>query len=250
MATLWRHHEDDTHYEVRQAGHSVRLYTNGVLHSQYNPERPVTSSVWDLLTLPALFKPQGSIQRVLLLGVGGGAVFHQLQRWVQPSLMIGVELSAVHLEIARKFFALDSPDIVLYQDDARAWLERYQGPPFDLIIDDLYGHQDGEPVRAVMLDNPWCGLLTQHLADDGVLVVNTVAWKELKHSALMEGHDNGSTPFAGAYRLVTPTCDNAVGAFFGEAVKKSHFRKRLAAIDELDKADRSGLLRYQMRKLF
>ena len=250
MATLWRHQQDDTHYEVKQAGRSVRLYTNGVLHSQYNPERPVTSSVWDLLTLPALFQPQGKIQRVLLLGVGGGAVLHQLKRWVNPALMIGVELNAVHLQVAQRFFDLDSPDTVLYEDEAQAWLSRYQGPPFDMIIDDLYGHHNGEPVRAVMLDAPWCELLARNLAPDGVLVVNTVAWKELKNSALMEAHDNGTTSFASAYRLVTPKCDNAVGAFFRGAAKKSDFRKRLAAIEELDKADRNGLLRYQMRKLF
>lgn len=248
MATLWQHQDGDTRYEVKQAGRSVRLYTNGVLHSQYNPERPVTSSVWDLLTMPALFLPPGQVQRVLLLGVGGGAVLHQLKRWVQPGLMIGVELSAIHLQVARDYFELNHSDIVLYEDDAQAWLQRYQGPPFDMIIDDLYGHHNGEPVRAIALDENWCQLLQQNLAEDGVLVVNTVAWKELKNSALMNG---AATPeFATAFRFVTPTCDNAIGAFFRNPAKKSYLKKRMATIEELDKADRSGLLRYQIRKLF
>ncbi len=227
----------------------MRLYSNGVLHSQYNPERPVTSSVWDLLTMPALFLPPQQIQRVLLLGVGGGAVLHQLKRWVQPGLMIGVELSGIHLHVAREYFQLNDSNMVLYEDDAKAWLERYQGPPFDMIIDDLYGHCNGEPVRAIALDDDWCDLLKQNLAEDGVLVVNTVAWKELKNSALMkEGDADGA--FASAFRFVTPTCDNAIGGFFRNAVKKSTLKKRMAAIGELDKADKSGLLRYQIRKLF
>ena len=249
MALLWHKQEGDTVYEVRQAGRSVRLYSNGVLHSQYNPDRPVTRSVWDLLTLPAFFLPADHIQRVLLLGVGGGAVLHQLQRWVQPELMIGVELSPVHLKVAREFFGLNTADTVLYEADARAWLERYQGPPFDMVIDDLYGHHNGEPVRALALDHAWCDLLSRHVAQDGVLVVNTVAWKELQASALM-ADDKLSAGFASGFRLVTPTCDNAVGAFFRQPVKKAFFRQRMAQVAELDKADRSGLLRYQMRKLF
>ncbi|MCG8672557.1 MAG: hypothetical protein MI867_24355 [Pseudomonadales bacterium] len=249
MALLWYKQEGETTYEVRQAGQSVRLYTNGVLHSQYNPDRAVTSSVWDLLTLPAFFLPASQIRRVLLLGVGGGAVLQQLRRWVNPSLMVGVELNGMHLKVARDFFALDSQQIVLYQDDAVAWLERYQGPPFDMIIDDLYGHDNGEPVRAVPLETSWCELLESHLSDDGVLVTNTVAWKELKESAFCV-QQKLTERFAKAFRFVTPTCDNAVGAFFRQPVKKSVFKKQLQAIPELAKADQSGLLRYQIRVLF
>lgn len=249
MATIWQQKQDDTVYQVRQAGHSMRLYTNGVLHSQYNPERSVTSSVWDLLSLPSLFLPEQQIQRVLVLGVGGGAVFHQLQRWINPGLMVGIELNPVHLFVAKKFFSLDSDNIVLYEDDAVAWLRRYQGPPFDLIIDDLYGHENAEPVRAVQLDHDWCELLNQLVADDGLLVVNTVSWHELKESALMQDEVFRQS-FVKGFRLVTPTCDNAVGAFFKSTVKKGFFNKRLSENEELASADKSGLLRYQMRTLF
>lgn len=253
MALLWHYRTSDSHidtvYEVRQAGQSVRLYTNGVLHSQYNPDRAVTSSVWDLLTLPAFFLPPQQIQRVLVLGVGGGAVLHQLKRWISPALILGVELSGVHLKVAKDYFHLNDPNIVLYEDDAVAWLERYQGPPFDMIIDDLYGHENGEPVRAVPLTDSWCQKLAANLAEDGVLVTNTVSWQELKQSALLE-NTRLKNQFAKAFRLVTPTCDNAVGAFFKTAVKKSVFQKQMKAIPELSKADNSGLLRYQIRALF
>lgn len=248
MALLWRYQQGDTLYEVKQAGQSVRLYSNGVLHSQFNPNRAVTGSVWDLLTLPALFLPPQQIQRVLLLGVGGGAVLHQLKRWLAPQLMIGVELNAVHLQVAKDYFQLNDRQILLYQDDAGAWLRRYQGPPFDLIIDDLYGHDQGEPVRAVALDTSWCDLLCRHVAADGALVINTVAWRELKSAALMV-EPCFAGEFTKAFRLVTPTCDNAIGAFFRQPVKKSDFNRRLQAMPELVKADNAGLLRYQMRAI-
>lgn len=249
MAVLLYEQRGDTLYEVRQAGGSLRLYTNGVLHSQYNPNQAITRSVWDLLSLPALFVPPDNVQRVLVLGVGGGAVMHQLKRWVQPALMLGVELNDMHIKVARDFFDLNDASVVLYQDDAVAWLRRYQGPPFDYIVDDLYGHSDGVPERAVALDAPWVELLIQHLAADGVLVCNTVSWRELKASALLDSVAVQST-FASGYRLVTPTCDNAVGAFFRHSAKKSAFKKRLSSIPELASADANGVLRYQIRSLF
>ena len=249
MALLWYYQNNDAVYEVRQAGQSVRLYTNGVLHSQYNPERAVTSSVWDLLSLPAFFLPPQQIQRVLVLGVGGGAVLHQLKRWIKPGLIVGVELNGVHLKVAKDYFALDEPNIVLYEDDAVAWLKRYQGPAFDMIIDDLYGHDGGEPIRAVPLSKEWCELLTHHLSDDGVLVTNTVAWKELKASSLCEDAVL-KKQFTQAYHFSTPTCDNAVGAFYKRSVDKADFKQRLCDIEELRKGGQSGLLRYSLRVLF
>lgn len=259
MAVVLYKQQGDTLYEVRQAGGSTRLYTNGVLHSQYNPQQVLTRSVWDLLFLPSLFVPEQQIQRVLVLGVGGGAVLQQLHRWVNPALMVGVELNAMHLQIARDYFGLSYPSMVLYHDDAVAWLQRYQGPPFDYIVDDLYGHQNGEPQRAVALDAAWCELLQHHLSATGVLVCNTVSWKELRGSALLDqvADDESSNSryviqqdFLSGIRLVTPTCDNAVGAFFKQRVKKNAFKKRLQSVPELLTADQNGQLRYQIRTLF
>ncbi|MFQ5643422.1 MAG: oxidoreductase, partial [Thiogranum sp.] len=155
MSVLWARSTGGIRYEVRQAGRSLRLYTNGVLHSQYNPGRPLTGSVWDLLFLPAFFYPPGAIRRVLVLGVGGGAVIQQLRRFVQPDLIIGVELNAVHLSVARRFFALKGKGVQLIRANAVDWVQQYRGAPFDMIIDDLFGDADGEPQRAVFADRAW-----------------------------------------------------------------------------------------------
>ena len=138
MSLLWEKRTAGAHYQVRQAGRSLRLYTNGVFHSQYNPRRPVTGSVWDLLWLPAFFYPPDKLQRILVLGVGGGAVIRHLRRFIQPEKIVGVELSKIHLSIARRFFGIGGDDVELYQADAVDWVERYSGPPFDMIIDDLF----------------------------------------------------------------------------------------------------------------
>ena len=90
-------------YQVRTAGRTRRLYTNGVFHSQYNPANPVTGHVWDLLMIPAFFHAPDSVQRVLVLGVGGGAVIGLLRRFVSPAAVVGFELSPLHVFVARRF---------------------------------------------------------------------------------------------------------------------------------------------------
>ncbi|HHH44614.1 MAG TPA: class I SAM-dependent methyltransferase, partial [Gammaproteobacteria bacterium] len=93
MSLVWQKQADGVDYQVRRAGRTLRLYTNGVFHSQYNPARPVTGSVWDLLLVPAFFYPPAELQRILVLGVGGGAVIQNLRRFVQPQQIVGVELN-------------------------------------------------------------------------------------------------------------------------------------------------------------
>ncbi len=248
MAILWQKRVDNTLYEVRSAGKTRRLYTNGVLHSQYNPSQVITGSVWDLLLLPALCVPEENIKRVLVLGVGGGAVLHQLSCLLSPDILIGIELSEEHIFVAEQYFSLTQPHIVLHRADAVSWLKAYQGPPFDLIIDDLYGHDGGEPVRAVPLTEAWVNTMLSNLSDDGVLVTNTVSPEELDTSSLvargeMEKH------FTSAFRFATPLCHNAVGAFFKQEVTMNSLRRRIVATPILARSERNGLLRFTTRKL-
>ena len=151
MAILFEQTRNGRCYQVRSAGRTRRLYTDGVFHSQYNPGHGVTGSVWDLLFLPSQFYEPGQLKRVLVLGVGGGAVIHMLNRYVAPDAIVGVELSELHLQLARRYFGLDYANVQLLQADAVRWMLEYEGPPFDLIIDDLYFEEGGEPQRPVQL---------------------------------------------------------------------------------------------------
>lgn len=249
MALLWHRMVAGTRYEVRSAGRARRLYTDGVFHSQYNPAQPVTGGVWDLLLLPAFFLPAGAVQRVLVLGVGGGAVIRQLQHFLQPNTIEGVELNPVHLTIARRFFGVHPAHASLYLADARRWMSEYAGPPFDYIIDDLYGERDGEPVRAVAATVRWAEALLRHLAPQGVLVTNFVSSCELRESAYCASA-RVRRRFTKAFRLSTPQNENAVGAFVrAPAASAAALRRRLGEIPALDPARRSCRLRYCIQRL-
>lgn len=248
MAVIWFRQQGDDRYEVRRAGGSLRLYTNGVFHSQYNPDEPVTGSVWDLLLLPAFGLPQGRPTRVLLLGVGGGAVVCQLNRFLSPDLIVGIELNSVHLQVAREVFAASAPNVCLLEADARDWLAHYRGPAFDLVIDDLFGHVNGEAERAIPADAVWCQQLWSVVSPNGALVMNFESEAQLRRAALyrepvLRRH------WAEGQSLSTPHYENAIGAFFRRVPDWEAFEVRLQKHPELDQRQAQCRLRYRRKRL-
>ncbi len=249
MSLVWQKQADGVDYQVRRAGRTLRLYTNGVFHSQYNPTRPVTGSVWDLLLLPAFFYPPGELQRILVLGVGGGAVIQNLRRFVQPQQITGIELNPVHLSVARRFFGVRGDDVQLVQADAIEWVRHYEGPAFDLVIDDLFGEVDGEPQRAVFADNTWVRTLLGLLSGEGAIVSNFASRLELDVSAYV-AHASCRNRFVSGFRLTTDQNYNNVGVFLRRPVTTRQLRERLAAIPALNPRRRSSGLNYRIRTLF
>lgn len=210
MAVLFEKFTDSTHYQVRTAGSSIRLYTNGVFHTQYNPTRRHTGSVWDLLLVPALLNTM-SIRRTLLLGVGGGGIIHML-RSINPTMeFVGVEIDPVHVNIAQQFFNLDKPEIKLFANDAREFVEHYKGPSFDLIIDDLFGSKEQIVSRAFTCDQHWFNQLNNCLSSTGTLICNFADLAEFKVSPFktVKGHKPG---FKSGFTTRLPTLENLIAA--------------------------------------
>ncbi|ROQ20392.1 hypothetical protein EDC38_0996 [Marinimicrobium koreense] len=248
MALFWLRQQGEDRYEVRRAGNSLRLYTNGVFHSQYNPAEPVTGSVWDLLLLPAFALRSGRPSRVLLLGVGGGAVVCQLNRFLSPDLIVGIELNPVHLQVAREVFGASAANVCLLEADAREWLAQYRGPGFDLVIDDLFGHVGGEAERAIAADANWCSALWSVVAPGGALVMNFESEAQLLASALCKDRVIRRL-WAEAQRLSTQHYANAIGAFFRQAPEWETFEARLQVHPELDQRRAQCRLRYRRKAL-
>jgi spermidine synthase len=240
MAVIWHKDTKDTRYEVRTAGKTMRLYTNGVFHSHYNPNHIVTRNVWDLLVLPALIYPKGAIKRVLVLGVGGGAAIHLLNHFIQPEAIVGVELNPVHLNVAKRFFKVDYKNTQLVRGDAVEWVKNYKGKPFDMIIDDLYGEQDGEPQRAIAANRAWFTALNKLLSTDGMLVANFVTAKEFRSCAYFTSPDI-KRRFRCAYKLTTRLYHNHIGAFLKspqsiKSLKLNMQQHRATTVSEFSKS--------------
>lgn len=210
MALLWQKRVGSNHYQVRSHGASVRLYSNGVFHSQWNPRDPLKGSLWELLLLPAFFLPERQIRSVLLLGVGGGALIRLLQRFVEPDRIVGVDLDATHLQVARRYFGVRDTELV--RADARDFVEgqlRSKEPgSFDLVIDDLFGHGSGEAERTVVADSGWCENLLRLLSPDGLLIGNFGSRRELLASGWREKSVRGQ--LRGGWTAEMPAYENCV----------------------------------------
>ncbi|MCA0901385.1 methyltransferase domain-containing protein [Microbulbifer agarilyticus] len=215
MAVIWQQQRDGNRYEVRTHGATVRLYTNGVFHTQWNPRDPLKGSLWELLLLPAFFLPPEQVKRVLLLGVGGGALIRLLQTYCSPSQILGVDIDPVHLSVAKRFFEVR--DVELVCADARTAvsdLAAGDGAPFDLVVDDLFGHVDGEAQRAIAADPDWCKAILALVGPAGMVVSNFASRRELLDSGWRTPLIGAQlAPASGCWTLEHPEYENCIGVF-------------------------------------
>ncbi len=223
MSLLWEHTNQDTHYSVRSAGESVRLYSNGVFHTQWNPRKPFAGGVWDCLSLPSLYRSATSQARILVLGLGGGAVVQQLQSLLPEAHITAIEIDPIHIQVAREWFGITDDMANIVEADAVAWLTRYTGTGFDYIVDDLFGHLSSDVKRSHQLDSTWLNSLSACLNSDGTLVCNCESTKELKTS-LAAYRGKG---FVDGYSWHLPNYDNAIGVFLREPVDAKSWSRNL-----------------------
>jgi predicted membrane-bound spermidine synthase len=232
MAIVWRQTIESNHYEVRSAGATLRLYRNGVNHSQWNPNRPLSGCIWDLIALPALYRPKGSIESVLMLGFGAGTVARKLRELVKPEHIVGIELDPIHLSIADGFFdctegcELVAADAVEWVREEAAESDRVQ---FDMIIDDLYAEEEEMAVRCAPLDLEWCQSLAKLVKPGGMLVFNMIEPRKVPHlSPLTDVALREQFPYAKVFRM--EGYENRIAAFSGCPFEGRVFKEQLSEI--------------------
>jgi len=176
MAILWSKHIKETHYEVRSAGATIRLYSNGVLHSQFNPNHPISGAIWDLLLLPGFCADQ-SPKNILVLGLGGGTLVHLIRQFFPAAHITCVEIDKTHIQIAKRWFKIPQKHISLIEGDAYDYL-RSSKDVFDWIVDDVFQHVTGDPERGYPLDEAQM-LYEKSLTTKGILSLNVIGRKQL-----------------------------------------------------------------------
>lgn len=213
MALLWSKKIDNTLYEVRTAGASLRLYTNGVFHSQWNDQRPLAGHLWDLLVLPAFLFPKKHLKSALILGVGGGAVIRALDCFFSVKAISGVDLDAQHLYIARKFFGCRKNSIDLIEAEAVSYLKK-QRRKYDYIVEDLFIENPSkkrDAIRAVEANIDWFSLLESRLSSRGILVSNFENDTQLNN--LVSLLRNRKLNFKEVFSFQSLRYENAIGVF-------------------------------------
>lgn len=230
MAVVFSRTHGGKLYEVRTAGRARRLYTDGVFHSQYNPARPFTGGLWDLLSLPALCLARASAVEVLILGVGGGAVIRQLQHLLEQPVITGIDIDELHLEISRRWFGVEHARLI--RADAIEWVASntlVNGGRYDLIIDDLFTESNGEPVRVQPQSRCWADSLFSMLAPDGVIVVNDFGLQKHRTGGFRQHRRTRST-----WVLRHPQYENGIAMHLERQMTRKWWQRQISAHESLD----------------
>ncbi len=150
--------------------------SNQSMISLSNPEA-VPMKYIRLATLGILFTPQ--MERVLMIGLGGGT-FTSLLRRHYPDLWIdAVEIDPVVVEAAKKFFGVQEDSrFRIHVADGADFIER-ASYPYDLIFLDAYT-QDGLPSHLATVE--FFNTVKARLSDNGVVVINLYSGENIKRT--------------------------------------------------------------------
>ncbi|MFL0802855.1 MAG: class I SAM-dependent methyltransferase [Agarilytica sp.] len=257
MAIVWRGVRSGNAYEVRKAGNSVRLYTDGVFHSQWNPRRPFAGHLWDLLFLPALFHGRvWDLENCILLGLGGGAVINMFNTFTQVKNITAVDLDPIHIKLAKRYFIENNTNVSLVENDARVFLASQGHNPnistkADIIIDDLfYGVESAgnstrrEAVRAVEVDSAWLSVLSDNLRSDGILVVNFESENQMRQA--LKPKQLSSSGFVSHAYFRHPRYENVIGVCFKAGRDLGLFKRNLERLKCAYLSAQVGGLRYEL----
>jgi len=171
-------------YEKESAYNYIQVVQNGTrtelilnegraVHSIYDPDSVLTGGPWDYFVIAGDFRPAQSAEPkpldVAVLGLAGGTEVHQYTAvYGQGVSITGVEIDPEILDIARRYFHLDEPNLHAVVADARYWLATQPGK-FDVIMIDAY-QQPYIPFH--LTTKEFFAQVKEHLKPGGVAVVN------------------------------------------------------------------------------
>ena len=247
---VWSENIDGNFYEVRSAGASLRLYRNGVHHTQYNPDRPLSGAIWDLLVATVFFRDARAVDDALILGFGAGAAGKLLRDIADTQRIVGIDMDPIHLSIADGFFGCDA-GCELVAADATVWVndqEQLKAKTFDWILDDLYTEDGNIPVRCGPTSIAWFSKLAGMLKPDGMLVVNIVEPDSVKDLPLFT-NAKLKKRFPHALEFSLPAYDNRVLALSKNPFSQEVFWQNVARFYDKFPRCRGVANKYRIRNL-
>ncbi|MBU1167356.1 fused MFS/spermidine synthase [Patescibacteria group bacterium] len=146
------------------------INTRAAVQSVYNPHKELLGKYWDSFSaLPYLQDFETRHREVLILGVAGGTIPHQMRRLAGDDFdfdITGVEIDGELIDIARREFDYHETTVIA---DARAYLYSTQ-EKYDLIFIDTYGQEAFVPAHLATTE--FFSLVKSKLSDQGIVAVN------------------------------------------------------------------------------
>lgn len=118
-------------------------------------------------SLAAIYPPE--IERVLVLGLGGGSIPVYLHRFLPEATIDVVEIDPGIIAVAKKYFGMrETSRLHLFESDGRVFLNRHR-EPYDVIIVDVF---TGSYIPFHMMTKEFYQLVRSRLNPHGVVAIN------------------------------------------------------------------------------
>ena len=144
------------------------------IHSIYypNPKTVLTGWYWDyFLAAPyfnAGFTPQ-KLHRIAIIGLAAGTIAHQFTKVYGQVSIDGVEIDPSIVDVGRKYFAMNEPNLHVHIQDGRTYLETTQAQ-YDVVAIDAF-QQPYIPFQ--LTTREFFSTIRSHLSSTGVVALNT-----------------------------------------------------------------------------
>jgi hypothetical protein len=144
------------------------------VHSIYHPSILQYDGPWDqFLSSPYFYanRKPSDVQRVAIVGLAAGTTARQMTAVYGDIQIDGFELDPKIVEVGQKYFGMTMPNLNVYVGDGRLNLER-SPYKYDIIAVDAYRPPYIPPH---MTTQEFFEIVASHLADDGVLTINSAS---------------------------------------------------------------------------
>ena len=159
---------------VREGKDGRELRISGTLASLYRPGLPTTGLIWDALAAPLTLIPPARRRSILILGLGGGSVARVARALAPKARIVGVELGAEVVAVARRQLDLDALSLDVRIGDAREFLFAERGR-YDAVIEDVFMGSTRDVRKPDWLLDEGYAQAAALLRTGGVFVSNTIA---------------------------------------------------------------------------
>lgn len=163
------------HIQVLDAGGIRTLSFNGSQETRMSLANPLRGhfEYTEYFHVPWVWNR--NVQRVLMLGLGGGSSQRSFQHYHTNVLVETVELDPMVVKIAKDFFHVkESPRHKIYVSDGRVFLKRTTNT-YDAIIMDAYStSRYGSSLPPHLTTKEFFTLISERLSTNGVLAYNVI----------------------------------------------------------------------------
>jgi spermidine synthase len=160
---------------AQQNGFTVLKLNEGQgVHSIYHPDTLQYNGPWDqFLASPYFYanRRPSDVQRVAIVGLAAGTTARQMTAVYGDIPIDGFELDPEIVEVGQKYFGMTMPNLNVVVGDGRLNLER-SPYKYDIIAVDAYRPPY---IPAHMTTQEFFQIVANHLADDGVLTINSAS---------------------------------------------------------------------------